>query len=87
MDRERLYEEIKADEGEVLEVYLDHLGYLLLVSDTWSRQKMKSLENLPGQPLRLREAESSSIETLNVPLRTARDYTGSGTIGQKRFNS
>ena len=27
MDRERLYEEIKADEGEVLEVYLDHLGY------------------------------------------------------------
>lgn len=27
MDRERLYEEIKADEGEVLEVYEDHLGY------------------------------------------------------------
>ena len=27
MDREKLYEEIKADEGEVLEVYLDHLGY------------------------------------------------------------
>ena len=27
MNRERLYEEIKADEGEVLEVYLDHLGY------------------------------------------------------------
>ena len=27
MDRERLYEEIKADEGEVLEVYDDHLGY------------------------------------------------------------
>lgn len=26
MNRERLYEEIKADEGEVLEVYLDHLG-------------------------------------------------------------
>ena len=26
MDREKLYEEIKADEGEVLEVYLDHLG-------------------------------------------------------------
>ena len=27
MDREKLYEEIKADEGEVLEVYEDHLGY------------------------------------------------------------
>jgi len=27
MNREKLYEEIKADEGEVLEVYLDHLGY------------------------------------------------------------
>jgi len=27
MDRKRLYEEIKADEGEVLEVYEDHLGY------------------------------------------------------------
>jgi lysozyme len=27
MDREKLYEEIKSDEGEVLEVYLDHLGY------------------------------------------------------------
>ena len=27
MNRERLYEEIKADEGEVLEVYKDHLGY------------------------------------------------------------
>ena len=27
MDREKLYEEIKADEGEVLKVYLDHLGY------------------------------------------------------------
>ena len=27
MNRERLYEEIKADEGEVLEVYEDHLGY------------------------------------------------------------
>ena len=26
MNREKLYEEIKADEGEVLEVYLDHLG-------------------------------------------------------------
>ena len=27
MNREKLYEEIKADEGEVLEVYDDHLGY------------------------------------------------------------
>ena len=27
MNRERLYEEIKADEGEILEVYKDHLGY------------------------------------------------------------
>jgi len=27
MDREKLYEEIKADEGEVLQVYKDHLGY------------------------------------------------------------
>ena len=27
MNRERLYEEIKADEGEVLQVYEDHLGY------------------------------------------------------------
>ena len=27
MNREKLYEEIKSDEGEVLEVYLDHLGY------------------------------------------------------------
>jgi len=27
MNRDRLYEEIKADEGEVLEVYEDHLGY------------------------------------------------------------
>ena len=27
INREKLYEEIKADEGEVLEVYLDHLGY------------------------------------------------------------
>jgi GH24 family phage-related lysozyme (muramidase) len=27
MNRERLYEEIKSDEGEILEVYKDHLGY------------------------------------------------------------
>jgi GH24 family phage-related lysozyme (muramidase) len=27
MNRERLYEEIKADEGEILEIYKDHLGY------------------------------------------------------------
>lgn len=27
MNRETLYEQIKADEGEVLEIYLDHLGY------------------------------------------------------------
>ena len=46
MDREKLYEEIKADEGEVLEVYLDHLGYPTIVSATWSEQKMRSLENL-----------------------------------------
>lgn len=26
MNRNKLYEEIKADEGEILEVYLDHLG-------------------------------------------------------------
>ena len=60
---------------------------LLLVLDTWSQQKMKSLESLPGQPLRLREVESSSIETFSLPLRTAKDFTDSGTTGQKRFNS
>ena len=27
MNRERLYEEIKSDEGEILEIYKDHLGY------------------------------------------------------------
>ena len=27
INRDKLYEEIKADEGEVLEVYKDHLGY------------------------------------------------------------
>ena len=27
MNQEKLYEEIKADEGEVLEIYKDHLGY------------------------------------------------------------
>jgi GH24 family phage-related lysozyme (muramidase) len=27
MNRERLYEEIKSDEGEILEIYHDHLGY------------------------------------------------------------
>ena len=27
MNRERLYEEIKADEGEILSIYKDHLGY------------------------------------------------------------
>ena len=27
INREKLYKEIGADEGEVLEVYLDHLGY------------------------------------------------------------
>jgi len=27
MDLKKLYEEIKADEGEILEIYKDHLGY------------------------------------------------------------
>ena len=27
IDRQRLYEEIRADEGEILKVYEDHLGY------------------------------------------------------------
>ena len=27
MNQQKLYEEIKADEGEVLEIYKDHLGY------------------------------------------------------------
>ena len=51
MDREKLYEEIKADEGEVLEVYEDHLGYLTVGIGHLVTEKDEEFGEPAGTPI------------------------------------
>ena len=65
MDREKLYEEIKADEGEVLEVYLDHLGYPTIGIGHLVTEKDEEFGKPPGTPItaeRSRELFDTDIE-------------------------
>ena len=87
MDREKLYEEIKADEGEVLEVYLDHLGYPTIGIGHLVTAKDEEFGKPPGTAITAERSRELFARDIQSAIRTARDYTGSGTIGQKRFNS
>jgi lysozyme len=65
MDREKLYEEIKSDEGEVLEVYLDHLGYPTIGIGHLVTAKDEEFGKPPGTPItaeRSRELFDRDIE-------------------------
>ena len=65
MDRERLYEEIKADEGEVLKVYLDHLGYPTIGIGHLVTKQDEEFGKPPGTPItaeRSRELFDRDIE-------------------------
>ena len=66
MNREKLYEEIKADEGEVLEVYLDHLGYPTIGIGHLVTAKDEEFGKPPGTAItaeRSRELFDRDIET------------------------
>ena len=65
MNRDRLYEEIKADEGEVLEVYEDHLGYPTIGVGHLVTEKDEEFGKPPGTPItaeRSRELFDTDIE-------------------------
>ena len=65
MDREKLYKEIKADEGEVLEVYEDHLGYPTVGIGHLVTEKDEEFGEPPGTPItaeRSRELFDRDVE-------------------------
>ena len=65
MNRERLYEEIKADEGEILEVYKDHLGYPTIGIGHLVTEKDEEFGEPTGTPItakRSRELFDRDIE-------------------------
>lgn len=65
MNRDRLYEEIKADEGEVLEVYEDHLGYPTIGVGHLVTEKDEEFGEPIGTPItaeRSRELFDADIE-------------------------
>jgi len=65
MNRDRLYEEIKADEGEVLEVYEDHLGYPTIGVGHLVTEKDEEFGEPIGTPItaeRSRELFDTDIE-------------------------
>ena len=65
MNRERLYEEIKADEGEILEVYLDHLGLPTVGIGHLVTEKDEEFGEPPGTPItaeRSRELFDRDVE-------------------------
>jgi len=65
MDREKLYEEIKADEGEILEVYEDHLGYPTIGVGHLVTEKDEEFGEPVGTPItaeRSRELFDTDIE-------------------------
>ena len=65
MNRERLYEEIKADEGEILEIYKDHLGYPTIGIGHLVTEKDEEFGEATGTPItaeRSRELFDRDIE-------------------------
>jgi len=65
MNRDKLYEEIKADEGEVLEVYEDHLGYPTMGVGHLVTEKDEEFGEPIGTPItaeRSRELFDTDIE-------------------------
>jgi len=65
MNLEKLYEEIKADEGEILEVYEDHLGYPTIGVGHLVTEKDEEFGEPVGTPItaeRSRELFDTDIE-------------------------
>lgn len=69
MKVEILYEEIKADEGEVLEIYLDHLGYPTFGIG----HLIKGSDREAGEPVGTPITRERSREAFEVDIWTAID--------------
>ena len=65
MNRDKLYEEIKEDEGEILEIYKDHLGYPTIGIGHLVTEKDEEFGEATGTPItaeRSRELFDRDIE-------------------------
>jgi GH24 family phage-related lysozyme (muramidase) len=65
MNRDKLYEEIKEDEGEILEIYKDHLGYPTIGIGHLVTEKDEEFGESTGTPItaeRSRELFDRDIE-------------------------
>ena len=65
MNRNKLYEEIKEDEGEILEIYKDHLGYPTIGIGHLVTEKDEEFGEATGTPItaeRSRELFDRDIE-------------------------
>ena len=66
MNKDRLYKQLKEDEGEVLKVYNDHLGYLTFGIGHLITQKDPEAEWPIGEPVseeRVKECFDKDVET------------------------
>ena len=66
MNKDRLYQQLKEDEGEVLKVYNDHLGYLTFGIGHLITQKDPEAEWPIGEPVseeRVKECFDKDVET------------------------
>ena len=66
MNKDRLYKQLKNDEGEVLKVYNDHLGYLTFGIGHLITQKDPEAEWPIGEPVseeRVKECFDKDVET------------------------
>ena len=66
MNKDRLYKQLKNDEGEVLKVYNDHLGYLTFGIGYLITQKDPEAEWPIGEPVseeRVKECFDKDVET------------------------
>jgi len=72
MNRDRLYKQLKIDEGEVCKVYMDHLGYLTFGIGHLITQKDPEMDwpmGTPVSPERVRECFDRDVETSITEIR------------------
>ena len=87
MNKDRLYKQLKADEGEVCEVYRDHLGYLTFGIGHLVTQKDPEADwplGTPVDPKRVRECFDMDVETSIIEIKfLVKDFDSKPPIAQE----